>query len=68
MNMKVMKNKKYLQQKMSSKVLVPKTTTGSRVSKSYVPFICKFPMVMHFVLILHKCCGAENNSYVLSYD
>ena len=38
------------------------------VNKSYVPFTCKFPMVMHFVLILHKCCRSENNFYVSNYD
>ena len=37
MNMKLMKNRKYLVQKFSPKVLVPKTTTDfmSTVSKSY---------------------------------
>ena len=56
MKMKLMKIKKYLQQKFSRKVLVPQTTADfkSRVSKSYVPFTCKFPMVMHFVPILHR--------------
>ena len=39
-----------------------------RVSKSYVPFTCKFPMVMHFVLILHKRCRSKTNFYVFSYD
>ena len=50
MKMKLMKNKKYLQQKFTWKVLVPETTADftSRVSKSYVPFTCKFPMVMNF--------------------
>ena len=58
MKMKLMKNKKYLQQKFSRKLLVPVTTADfmSRVSKSYVPFTCKFPMVMHFVPILHRRC------------
>ena len=58
MKMKLMNNKKYLQQKFSRKVLVPKTTADftSRVSKSHVPLTCKFPMVMHFMLILHKRC------------
>ena len=43
--MKLMKNIKYLQQKISRMVLVPQTTADftSRVSKSYVPFTCKFP-------------------------
>ena len=51
MKMKLMKNKKNLQQKFSQKVLVPQTTAKfmSRISKSYVPFTCKFTMVMHFV-------------------
>ena len=68
--MKLMKNKKYLQQKFSRKVLVPKTTADfmSRISKSYVPFTCKFPMVMHFVPILHRCCRSKTNFYVFSYD
>ena len=68
--MKLMKNKKYLQEKFSCMVLAQITTTDftSRVSKSYVPFTCKFPMVMHFVLVLHKCYGSKCNSYVFSYD
>ena len=68
--MKLMKNKKYLQQIFSRKVLVPHTTAEfmSRVSKSYVPFTCKFPMVMHFVLILHRCCRSKTIFYVFSYD
>ena len=62
MKMKLMKNKKkYLQRKFSQKVLVPKTKADftSRVSKSYVPFTCKFPMVMHFVSILHMRCRSK---------
>ena len=68
--MKLMKNKKYLQQKFSWKVLVPKTTAAFtlRVSKSYVPFTCKIPMVMYFVLILHKRCRSKTNFYVFSND
>ena len=68
--MKLMKNKKYLQQKFSRKVLVLQTTTNfaSRVSKSYVPFTCKFPMVMHFVPILHRRFMSKTNFYVFSYD
>ena len=56
MKMKLMKNKKYLKKKFSRKVLVPETTDDftSRDSKSYVPFTCKFPMVMLFVPILHR--------------
>ena len=106
--MKLMKNKKYLQQNISRLVLVPQTTADftsrvteqedrgsnpglatwifidwlspafksrygwkiakstsilkttnqptSRVSKSYAPFTCKFPMVMHFVLIQMFIC------------
>ena len=70
MKMKLIKIKKYLQQKISRKVLVPQTTADftSRVSKSYVPFTCKFPMVMHFVPILHRGCRSKTNFYVFSYD
>ena len=70
MKMKLMKNKKYLQQKFSRQVLEPKTTAAftSMVSKSYVPFTCKFPMVMHFVPILHRRCRSKTNFYVFSYD
>ena len=66
----MMKNKKYLQQKFSQKVLVPQTTADFtlRVSKSYVPFTCKFPMVMNFVPILHRRCRSKTNFYVFSYD
>ena len=55
MKMELIKNKNYLQQKFSRKVLVPQTIADltSRASKSYVPFTCKFPMVKYFVLILH---------------
>ena len=65
MKIKLMKNNKYLQQKCSCKVLVQKPTTDftSRVGKSYVPFTCKFPMIMYFVLDLHKCCGSKTNSF-----
>ena len=68
--MKLMKNKKYLQQKFSRKVLVSQTTANftSRVSKSYIPFTCKFPMVMHFVSILYRCRKSKTNFYVFSYD
>ena len=70
MKMKLMKNKKYLQRKFSQKVLVLQTTADftSRVSKSYVPLTCKFPMVMHFVPILHKHCRSKTNFYVFIYD
>ena len=72
MKMKLIKNNKYmyLQQKFLQKVLVPQTTAGfmSRVSKSYVPFTCKFPMEMHFVPILHRHCMPKTNFYVFSYD
>ena len=70
MKTKLMKNTKYLQQKFSRKVFVTKTTADftSRVSKSYVPFTCKFPMVMNFVPILHKRCRSKTNIYVFSYD
>ena len=68
--MKLMKNKKYLQQKFSRKFIVPQTTADftSRVSKSYVPFTCKFPMLMYFVSILHRRCRPQTNFYVFSYD
>ena len=68
--MKLMKNKKYLQQKFSRNVLVPETTADftSRICKSYVPFTCKFPMVMHFVPILPRWCRSKTNFYVFSYD
>ena len=68
--MKQIKNKKYLQQKFSRKVLVLPTTADftSRVGKSYVPFTCKFLMVMYFVPILHKRCRSKTNFYVFSYD
>ena len=70
MKMKLMKNKKYLQQKFSRKVLVLDTTAdfSLRVSKSYVPFTCKFSMVMHFVLILQTRCRSKNNFCVFSND
>ena len=73
MNMKLMKNKKYLQQKFSRKVLVPQTTADftSRVSSQqefHVPFTRKFPMVMNFVQTLHRRCRSKTNFYVFSYD
>ena len=70
MKMKLMKIKKYLQQKFSQKVLVPQTTADftPRVSKSYVPFTCKFPMVMHFVPSLHRRCRSKTSFYVFSCD
>ena len=70
MKMKLMKNKKYLQQRFSQRAHVPQTTADFtwRISKSYVPFTCKFPMVMHFVPILHRCCRSKTNFYVFSYD
>ena len=37
------------------------------VSMSYVPFICKFPMIMLFVLFLYKCFGSKIYFYVFSY-
>ena len=60
-----MKKKIYLQQKFSRKVLVPETTSdfSLRFNKSYVPFTFKFPMVMHFALVLHMCFGTKNNFY-----
>ena len=32
-----------------------------RFSKIDIHFTCKFPMIMHFMLLLHKCYGSENN-------
>ena len=68
--MKLTKNKKYLQQKFSRNVLVPETAADftPRVSKSNVPFTCKFPMVMHLVPILPRWCRSKTNFYVFSYD
>ena len=40
----------------------------SMVSKSYVPFTCKFPMVIHSVPFHHKRCRSKTNFYVFSYD
>ena len=70
MKMKLVKNKRYMQQIFSRKVLVLQTTADFmlKVSKSYVPFTYIFPMVMHFVLILHKRCRSKTNFYVFSYD
>ena len=70
MKIKLMQNKKYSQQNISRMVLVPQITTDftSRVSKSYVPFTCKFPMVIHFVPILPRCCRSKTNCYCFSYD
>ena len=61
MKMKLMKNKKYLQQKFSRNVLVPKTTADFTpwVSKGYVPFTCKFPMVMHFCQFFTGAAGQK---------
>ena len=69
--MKLIKNKKYLQLKFSWKVFVPESSTDLTLmdSKNYVPFTCKFPMVMHFVLILRKRCRSKTIFfYVFSYD
>ena len=71
-----MKNRKYLQQKFLWKEFLPETTTDFTfmVSKSYIPFTCKFPMVMHFVLILHVCLSSQAMQvkkqifYEFSYD
>ena len=70
MKMKLMKNKTYWQQNFSRQALVPQTKAAfmSRVSKSYVPFTCKFPMVIHFVPLLHRRCRSKTNFYVFSYD
>ena len=63
MKMKLMKTKQYSQQKFSRKVLLTQTTANftSKVSKSNVPFTCKFPMVMHFVPILHRRRRSKTN-------
>ena len=47
-----------------------KTTTDftSRVSKSYAPFSCKFPMVLILYWFLNKCYWSKNNFYVFSND
>ena len=56
-----------LNRRQSSKQ--PTNQPTSRVSKSYVPFTCKFPMVMHFVLILHRRSQVKNKcSFFDSYD
>ena len=59
-----------MQQKFSRQVVVPQITAAfmSRISKSYVPFTCKFPMVMHFLPILHRRCRSKTNFYVFNYD
>ena len=51
-------------------VLVPQSTADFmlRVSKIYVPFTCKFPMVLHFVPFLHRRCRPKTNFSVFSYD
>ena len=56
--------------KIFTKVLVPQTTAFfmSRVSKSFAPFSCNCPMVMHFVPILHRRRRSKPNFYVFSYD
>ena len=60
MKTRLMKNEKYLKQKCSQMVLVYKLHQFmSRVSKSYVPFICQFPMVMHFVLVIFTSAGGQ---------
>ena len=57
MKMKLMKNKKKI---LPANKFIKGICTGNcnrfyvLVIKSYVPFTCKFSMVMHFVLILHK--------------
>ena len=71
MKMKLMENKKNICSKnFHERYLYPKTKADftSRVSKSYVPFTCKFPMVMHFVPIHHKRSRSKTNFYVFSYD
>ena len=70
MKMKLVKNKKIFAAKFFTNVLVPQTTADfmSRVSKSYVPFTCRFPMVMHFEPIRRRCCRSKTNIYVFSYD
>ena len=50
MNVKLMMNKKYFKKTFPRKVLVPQTTADftSKISKSYVFFTCKIPMVIAF--------------------
>ena len=57
-----------LNRRQSSKESTNQPT--SRVSKSYVPFTCKFTMVMHFVpnRILHRRCRSKTNFYYFNYD
>ena len=47
MKMKLMKNKKYLQQKFMEGVCTH-NATDFKVGKSYVLFTCTFPMLMPF--------------------
>ena len=56
--------------KIAKSTSILKTTNQptSRVSKSHVPFTCKFTMVMHFVPILHRRCRSKTNFYFFSYD
>ena len=66
MKMKLTK-KKYLQQIFSRNILVPETIIDftSMVNKMYIPFTCKFPRVMHFVLTFHiQVLWVKNNVYV----
>ena len=61
MKMKLMKNIKKWQFFILMKGICTRNYKGFcvAVNKSYVPFTRKFPMVMHFVLILHKCCRSS---------
>ena len=67
MKMKLVKNKKYLQKNFHD---ITQTTADFMpiVSKSYVPFTCKFPVVMYFVLILQKRSRSITNLYVFSFE
>ena len=55
-----------LNRRQSSKQ--PTNQPTSRVSKSYVSFKCIFPLVMHFVPILHRRCRSKTNFHFFSYD
>ena len=63
MKKKLIKNKKYLQQKFSRKVLVPQTTADSMLSvgKSYVPFTCLFPYGNAFCADSSKALQVKNH-------
>ena len=65
--MKLINNEKIFAAKKFMKSIVYQATADftSSVSKSYVPFTCKFPMAMHFV---PRRCRSKTNFYVFIYD